>query len=290
MIAGGNGQGEQLNQLDHPEGIVVDDDDQCIYIADFGNHRIVKWKFDAKNGQVVAGRNGEGNRMDQLTYPTNVIVDKRDNSLIICDQGNWRIVKWPRQNGTIGQTIISDIRCNGPTMDNYGNLYVSDYRNNEVRRWKRGDKTGTIVAGGNGKGNNFNQLYRPTYIFVDEDHSVYISDTKNHRVMKWMKGAKEGIVVVGGQGEGNSLTQLSYPRGVIVDQIGNVYVADSTNNRVMRFSKGSKKGSIIAGGNGKGPQPNQLNSPQGLSFDRQGNLYVADCENHRVQKFDIISN
>ncbi len=28
------------------------------YIADFVNHRVVKWKYDAKSGEVVAGGNG----------------------------------------------------------------------------------------------------------------------------------------------------------------------------------------------------------------------------------------
>ena len=31
-----------------------------------GNHRIVEWKFGAKMGEVVAGGNESGNRMDQL--------------------------------------------------------------------------------------------------------------------------------------------------------------------------------------------------------------------------------
>ncbi len=53
--AGGNGKGNQLNQLSSPEGIYVDDDHQCIYIADYGNDRIVEWKYDAKIGQIVAG-------------------------------------------------------------------------------------------------------------------------------------------------------------------------------------------------------------------------------------------
>ncbi len=76
-IAGGNGEGDQLNQLSSPFGIYVDDDDQCIYIADCDNHRIVEWKYGAKIGQVVAGGNGngKGNRMDQLNEPTDVIVD-----------------------------------------------------------------------------------------------------------------------------------------------------------------------------------------------------------------------
>ncbi len=286
-IAGGNGRGYQLNQLCGPHGIYVDDDEQCIYVADLWNNRIVAWKYGAKTGQVVAGGNGRGNQMDQLYYPTDVIVDKKNDSLIICDRGNRRVVRWSRQNPTKGHTIISNIDCYGLTMDNNGDLYVSDRSKNKVSRWKIGETSGTIVAGGNGKGNHSNQLNFPTYIFVDEDHSVYVSEYNNHRVMKWVKGAKEGIVVAGGQGQGNRLTQLSNPEGVIVDHWGNVYVADYGNHRIMRWSPGSSEGSIVIGGSGQGQQSNQLNYPQGISFDRQGNLYVVDENNHRVQKFLI---
>jgi sugar lactone lactonase YvrE len=288
-IAGGNRKGNKSNQLSFPWSIYEDDDNQSIYIVDKWNHCIVKWKYDAKNGQVVAGGNGQGNRMVQLNSPTDVIVDKTNDCLIICDRLNRRVVQWPRQNGTNGQTIISNIDCWGVTMDNNGNLYVSDYKKHEVRRWKIGDTNGTIVAGGNGKGNHLNQLNQPTFIFVDQDHSVYVSDHYNHRVMKWMKDAKEGIVVAGGQGEGNSFTQLSYPYGVVVDHLGHVYVTDYGNDRIMRWLKGSTEGSIIVGGNGKGDQPNQFNDPIGLCFDRQGHLYVVDNGNNRVQKFEIDS-
>jgi sugar lactone lactonase YvrE len=289
-IAGGNRQGDQLNQLSDPQGIYVDDDDQCIYIADWKNHRIVEWKLGAKIGPVVAGGNGKGNRMDQLNQPLDVIVDKKTNSVIICDVGNRRVVRWSRRNGTNGQVIISDIDCSHLTMNNNGDLYVSDWKKDEVRRWKIGEINGTTVAGGNGEGNKLNQLNGPTGIFVDEDHSVYVSDIENNRVMKWLIGAKEGFIVAGGQGEGNSLTQLSSPYGMIVDHLGSVYVADRNNHRIMCWSKGSKEGRVIVGGNGQGQQPNQFSHPVGLSFDRQGHLYVVDWTNDRVQKFEVDLN
>jgi sugar lactone lactonase YvrE len=289
-IAGGNGKGDEINQLSCPLDIDVDDDNQRIYIADSGNHRVVEWKFGAKNGQVVAGGNGKGDGMDQLNEPSDVIVDKKNNSLIICDYGNRRVVRWSLNNRTKGQTIISDIACSGLKMDNNGDLYVSDGRKCEVRRWRIGDQMGTVVAGGNGKGYHLNQLNDPSSVFVDEDRSVYVSDYFNHRVMKWIKGAKEGVVVAGGQGEGISLTQLSGPNVMAVDHLGNVYVAESYNNRISRWVKGSKQGSIIVGGHGEGAQPDQFSFPAGLSFDREGNLYVGDLNNHRVQKFEIDSN
>ncbi|CAF0740239.1 unnamed protein product [Adineta ricciae] len=285
-IAGGYGEGDQSNQLYWPYGICVDDD-QTIYIADWWNHRIVKWKYDTNHGQVVAGGNGKGSRRDQLNLPTDVILDVKNDSLIICDWGNRRVVRWSRRNPKSRQTIISKIDCSQLTMDDNGDLYVSDWRKNEVRRWKQGDKKGTIVAGGNGKGDLLNQLNFPTYIFVDKEYSVYVSDSGNDRVMKWTQNATEGVVVAGGHGEGSDLTQLSYPEGVIVDHLGNIYVADSGNNRIMRWSKESEQGTIVVRGNGEGKQPNQFNCPICLSFDKEGNLYVVDWGNHRVQKFDV---
>ncbi|CAF4338070.1 unnamed protein product, partial [Adineta steineri] len=50
-VAGGHGRGNQLNQLNQPRGIYVDDDDHSIYIADTGNHRIVRWELGASNGE-----------------------------------------------------------------------------------------------------------------------------------------------------------------------------------------------------------------------------------------------
>jgi len=94
-IAGGNRGGDKLNQLNYPHGIYVDHQQQRIYIADHGNHRVVKWKLGENNGQIVAGENGKGNRIDQLNCPTDVIVDESNKSLIICDSDNSRIVRWP---------------------------------------------------------------------------------------------------------------------------------------------------------------------------------------------------
>ena len=70
-----------------------------------------------KNGEVVAGGNGQGTRMDQLDGPTDVFVDKNNNSLIICDKANERVIRWSLQNNQNQQIIISDIHCWGLTMD-----------------------------------------------------------------------------------------------------------------------------------------------------------------------------
>ncbi|CAF3998815.1 unnamed protein product, partial [Adineta steineri] len=42
IVAGENGEGNNLNQFHNLYGLTVDDDDQ-MYVADFGCHRIMRW-------------------------------------------------------------------------------------------------------------------------------------------------------------------------------------------------------------------------------------------------------
>lgn len=286
-IAGGNYYGNESNQLNSPSGIYIDDDNQCLYIADHYNNRIIQWKYDANYGEVLVGGSEEKNKTNQLNHPTQVFLDKKSGLFFICDQGNRRVVQWSLRNRTNMQTIISDIDCFGLTMDNNGDLYVSDIEKNEVKRWKTGKNESSIVAGGNGKGNKLNQLNSPMSVYVDDAQTVYVSDQNNHRIMKWMKGAKEGLVVAGGHGKGNSLSQLCYPKGVAVDDLGNVYVADTENHRLIVWPKGSKEGRLITGESNHGCRAHEFHCPMSVLFDRQGQLYVVDLSNHRIQRFAI---
>ncbi|CAF4623915.1 unnamed protein product, partial [Rotaria sp. Silwood2] len=164
-VAGGNRQGNGINQLSKPLGLYVDND-QTVYVADQWNHRIVEWKWDATSGQVVAGGNGQGsgahqnhevrryrrgesqgtvvgggngsgNRLDQLSYPRYVFVD-RDHSVYVSDEGNHRVMKLVK-----------------------------------------GAKQGIVVAGGEGEGNGLTQLSYPYGVVVDQLGTVYVADWGN---------------------------------------------------------------------------------------------------------------
>jgi hypothetical protein len=262
------------------------DNDQNIYIVDYVNHRIVEWKSNTINDPIVV--NIDVNLENEKRYPKDVIIDKENNCLIMANNYNRQIVRWSLENNTNNEEIIiKDICCYGLTMDKDGSIYVCDNYRNEVKRWKRGDPNGTIIAGGHGKGTNLNQLNEPTFIFVDDDYSLYVSDTNNHRVMKWLKDAKEGIVVAGdGNDSADSSIKLSKPQGIIVDQLGQIYVADASNDAVIRWSKGAQEGMIIVGGS-RQPSSTRLQFPTRLSFDREGNLYVLNWINNEIQKFEI---
>lgn len=289
-MAGGHGNGNALNQLFYSWGLCVDDDG-TIYVADQVNHRVVAWPMGAVRGQLVAGGNGEGSELHQLSWPRDVIVDRSSkNNILICDRDNRRVVRWSHNGSIQGEVLVSNIDCWGLTMDGQGFLYVSNIDKHEVRRYRLGsDFEGTLVAGGNGKGDGLNQLNMPNYLFVDRDHSLYVSDDNNHRVMKWTEGAREGLVVAGGNQAGGNVKQLSYPRGVLVDRMGAVYVADSGNRRVMRWLPGATQGSVVVGGNDEENRGTQLDGPMGLSFDKHGHLYVVDHGNSRVLKFELMS-
>ncbi|CAF0873970.1 unnamed protein product [Adineta ricciae] len=283
-IAGGHGFGDSLQHLKYPQGIIVDDE-KNLFCADWGNHRIVKWKYNNDIGEIVVGNRGQGNLYDQLNGPMSVITNKQENSLIICDGGNKRVIQWFLQNKQ-QQTIVSEIDCSGLAMDKDGFVYVADDEKDEIRRWKIGEKEGTLIAGGNGKGNDLNQLNAPFFIHIDKSNSLYVSDKQNNRVMKWKKDAKEGIVVAGGIHHENTFEKLNGPTGLFVTHLGQIFVIDSNNNRIMRWNESDNKSEIVVGQDGS----TNFYNPTGLSFDIDGNLYVADWGNDRIQRFDIEFN
>ncbi|CAF2993306.1 unnamed protein product [Rotaria sp. Silwood2] len=101
-VAGGNGEGDNANQLNCLLGfcLIHDDDDNqqqqktmvTIIIADFWNHRVVQWKTDdtSKNGQVITTGEDEGNK---LARSTDVLYDKETDSFLIADSGNQRVLR-----------------------------------------------------------------------------------------------------------------------------------------------------------------------------------------------------
>ncbi|CAF1233786.1 unnamed protein product [Adineta steineri] len=290
IVAGGNGYGSNLNQASLTRGIYIDDDNQTIYITQYNSDRIVGWKFGEKSGEVVAGGNKQGKKLNQLNNPSDVTVDKKNNLLIICDQGNERVVQWSRQKQIDPKIIIDDIKCNGVTIDNDGNIYVSEGKKHSVKRLKPGETKVTTVAGENGCGYNTNQLNNPAYIFVDEQYSIYVSDHEYGRVTKWIKNAKEGIIVAKEQIPEDSHSPMFYPCGMAVDHFGNVYVSDSHHRRIVRWSKGSTECYIVMNGGNSEHPPVLFNTPEAISLDGEGNLYIADSQDNQILKFDVDVN
>ncbi|CAF3775932.1 unnamed protein product [Rotaria sp. Silwood1] len=89
VVAGGQGQGNDLTQLSSPRGVVVDQLG-TVYVADFGNNRIMRWPKGATQGSVIVDRNGSGGQSNQLTGPIGLSFDRHGN-LYVADYGNHRV-------------------------------------------------------------------------------------------------------------------------------------------------------------------------------------------------------
>ncbi|CAF4613743.1 unnamed protein product, partial [Rotaria magnacalcarata] len=73
-------------------GLAIDDNGS-LYIVDLMKHEVKQYCMGEVEGIVVAGGNGQGNRLDQLNSPTYAFVD-RDHSVYVTDRNNHRVMKW----------------------------------------------------------------------------------------------------------------------------------------------------------------------------------------------------
>ncbi|CAF5126723.1 unnamed protein product, partial [Rotaria magnacalcarata] len=143
LVAGGNGQGGGLNQLNEPRYLFVDRQ-QNVYVSDGSNYRVMKWNKGANEGIVVAGGQGEGDAPTQLNDPGGLFVDTL-GTLYVVDSGNHRVMRWTQEDRNQGTVIVGGndegVGANqfnypiGLSFDRHGNLYVVDQYNHRVQRF-----------------------------------------------------------------------------------------------------------------------------------------------------------
>ncbi|CAF1631360.1 unnamed protein product, partial [Didymodactylos carnosus] len=134
-IAGGNGYGSALNQLDDPTDMALDSSGN-LYIADSGNSRILKTV--KKTGKVTI--------LVSEIAPYNLFFDKSYTYLYYTDQTNSRVQKLNIKSGI--QTTVAGIVSNSnadqlsqPTglyVDSHGAVYVADGAKDDVLKFKAG--------------------------------------------------------------------------------------------------------------------------------------------------------
>ncbi len=69
-------------------------------------------------------------------------------------------------------------------VDSLGQIYVTEWGNDRVMRWREGEKEGTIVLGGN-TGKKSNQLNCPSGLSFDRQGNLYVADYTNNRIQKF---------------------------------------------------------------------------------------------------------
>lgn len=196
--------------------------DGSIYIADKNNMRIRRVRPDqiiiTIAGDGTAGFSGDGGPATSasLEYPSGVDLDS-DGSVFIADEGNHKIRK-VRPDGIITSVAgngISDYTGDGGmatsaslrsphniSLDNYGNLYISDKYNNVIRKVSREGIISTVAGNGTRGFSGYrglateSALYRPHDIANDADGHLYIADTYNN-IIRVVEPSFDGSVVGG---------------------------------------------------------------------------------------------
>ena len=105
----------------------------------------MKWIQDAKEGIIVAGGNGQGDRLTQLSHPTGIAVDQ-SGQIYVGNYDNDRVMRWceGEKGGRIvvggngrGQEKNQLNRPLGLSFDGEGNLYVADRWNHRIEKFER---------------------------------------------------------------------------------------------------------------------------------------------------------
>jgi len=250
--------------LDNPYGVALDSAGN-LFIADRFNGRIRKVDpsgiITTVAGNGTRGFSGDsGPATDAMIYPADVAVDNAGN-LFIADSDNYRIRKVDPSgiittvagNGTWGfsgdggpatDAMIS--YAMDVAMDSTGNLFITDYNNNRIRKV---DLSGiiTTVAGNGTRGFNGDggpatdaMLRDPNTVALDSGGNLFIADYYNHRIRKV---DPSGIITtVAGNGTGGfsgdsgpaTYAMLETPSEVAVDSAGNLFIADYRNFRIRK--------------------------------------------------------
>jgi DNA-binding beta-propeller fold protein YncE len=275
-------RGVENGQFLDPTGVVIDTS-RNVFVADFGNHRIQKFLLQSPcpggTTQIVTG---------------------------VCF-----VTKWGTKGSGDGQFDL-------PTsiaLDSSGNLFVSDFRNDRIQKFKFASPcpTGTtqIVVGvcfvtkwgteGSGKG----QFDGPRGVAIDSSVNVFVADSQNDRIQQFLlqsfcpTGTSQivaGVCFVTQWSSGDG--QFHEPSGVAIDSLGHkhLYVADYGNSRIQMFEltlpcpTGTtqivpgvcfvKTWGTLGSGNGQ-----FFTGPSHLAVDTSGSVFANDEGNHRIQKF-----
>jgi uncharacterized protein (TIGR03437 family) len=233
-------------EFDTPEGIAIDNSvsPPIVYVADYGNSRVLGWNYTPTLGVPSAGpfppadyvigqsdrystlaQNAQGNA-NGLAYPSGLAVDSNGN-LYVVDSGNNRILRFPRGSTSpdlvIGQLSVNSnlanqgqsvpsaytIALNGAIasilFDKNGNLFFTDTLNNRVLRYD----VSTLTAGNNG----------PSATLVLGQNS-FNSNTAQSSAFD-----SGGVPILNG---------LSRPTTIAMDSLGRLYVGDGLG-RVLAY-------------------------------------------------------
>lgn len=192
-------------------------------------------------------------------------------------------------------TSASFNKPQGVVVDANGNVYVSEYSGNKIRKITP-EGVVTTFAGSSSSGTSNGtgtaaRFSRPNGLAIDASGNIYVADEWNHRIRKITPAGVVTTFAGSSSGSNNgtgTAAQFNYPSGVAVDGSGNLFVCDRSNHLIRKITSAGVvttfAGSGSSGnGNGTGTAATFAN-PTGIAIDANDNLYITDYSNHSVRK------
>ena len=194
------------------KAIVIDKFGNIIF-ADAGNNRIRKINTSGFISSIVgtgtSGYFGDGvlATAAKIWNPGGIDIDTSGN-LYICERSNVCIRKVNTSgiisticgiggvlgySGDGGPATSATMRPWGMRLDRQGNIYISDWLNNRIRKIDNSGIINTIAGdgtggySGDGCGATVSEFNQPVGITVDSSGNIYIGDTYNFRIRKISK-------------------------------------------------------------------------------------------------------
>lgn len=175
----GGTAGAEVGAFNQPIGLKFDAAGN-LYVADSGNHRIMKMALPAKTWSSFAGVAGtSGTTNDKFNTPTDVFVDLTGN-VFVADSANRRIQKFDSSAAfQTGFTTGSDTPYS-LAVSATGKIVVSFPSSNYIKNY---DGAGTLLStiaeynGGTG-----GSAYYPYGVILDALGNLYFSNNYNYRI------------------------------------------------------------------------------------------------------------
>jgi sugar lactone lactonase YvrE len=258
----------------------------------------------AGTGEVGYAGDGGPATSAQLTTPVRVVRDNAGN-VYISDYSNYVVRKIDGSgnistvagNGTQGNTgdggqaVNAELKTPmGLAVDAFGNLYIADQGNHNVRKV---DVNGIITTAAN--------VYVPDGVVVDDAGNLYVGsyyadvykiDTEGTQT----RYAGNGDCGYSGDGGPATAAQTWTVSGLALDRAGNLYFAEIINEVIRKVDTNgiisTVAGNHISGYSGDGGPATaaKLAEPYDVAVDAAGDLYIADSDNRAIRKVDAAGN
>ncbi|MGO4395254.1 NHL repeat-containing protein [Variovorax sp. M-6] len=184
----------------------------------------------------------------------------------------------------------------GLALDSSGNIYVSDWSNQLIRKVSPTRDVTTFAGSGQIGSDNGPALSAtfssPYSTAVDSIGNVYVADYANNQIRKISPASEvttlAGSLTAGSSDGKGSAASFSNPTGVAVDANDNVYVADFENNLIRKINSLGEV-TTLAGSGAAGSKDGvgadaTFDGPVSVAVDARGNVYVGDYLNNMIRK------